>query len=230
MARRRINGLGMACGRPIAAAVIGRTPMRSAFDDLPRYPDVGRLRIVTCRLRSAGGFGNAACLRLLPLSAVMRGTSARPGIGGRAVRLPVSRARCSVRTRVSPARRRKRSFLPSRRACSLMSRIFLSLSMLRARSSAPSFASRRARSMTAAKSIFMPVTCMPRTPPCVTSAASRAEAIIALLGVQPKFTQEPRRCSRSNSTTGRPAADSARARGTPAGPAPIIAVSVRCAA
>jgi hypothetical protein len=39
-------------------------------------------------------------------------------------------------------------------------------------------------------------------PPCFTSAASRAEAIIALLGVQPKFTQEPPRCSRSNSTTG----------------------------
>ena len=57
------------------------------------------------------------------------------------------------------------------------------------------------------------------------SAASRAEAIIALLGMQPKFTHEPPGCSRSNSTRGRPAADSARARGMPAWPAPIMAVS-----
>jgi hypothetical protein len=56
-------------------------------------------------------------------------------------------------------------------------------------------------------------------------AAKREEAIMALLGVQPQFTQEPPRCSRSTSATARPAAARARASGTPACPAPLIAVS-----
>ena len=49
---------------------------------------------------------------------------------------------------------------------------------------------------------------------------------MALLGVQPQFTQEPPGWFRSTSATCRPAFARARASGTPACPAPIMAVSI----
>ena len=63
MARRCIHGFGMSCGRPVAAAVIGRAKMRTALDDLARNSDVGQLRVVACGLWPTARIGgNAACL------------------------------------------------------------------------------------------------------------------------------------------------------------------------
>jgi hypothetical protein len=83
----------------------------------------------------------------------------------------------------------------------------------------------RARSITAAKSTSTRGIRMPHSDARRACAARRDEAIIALLGVQPQFTQEPPRCSRSTKATDRPAPARARASGTPACPAPMMAVS-----
>src|SRR5437762_923704 len=53
----------------------------------------------------------------------------------------------------------------------------------------------------------------------------RADEITALVGVQPKFTQDPPRCSRSARPTRLPAFVKACASGIPAWPAPIINTS-----
>src|SRR6185312_16083126 len=43
---RCVDRLGMACGRPVAAAVVRRAKMRAALNDFPGNPAVGHYRVV----------------------------------------------------------------------------------------------------------------------------------------------------------------------------------------
>src|SRR5450755_3350020 len=53
----------MSCGRSIAAAIVGRTEMRAAFEDLPGDADLRKAGIEAFVLRAAAGiFRNAARL------------------------------------------------------------------------------------------------------------------------------------------------------------------------
>ena len=74
MAGRRVDRLGMARGRSIAAAIIRRAEMRAALDHLARNPDVGLARVVAVLLAPAARIlRNAAGLRRVGL--VLRSTS-----------------------------------------------------------------------------------------------------------------------------------------------------------
>src|SRR5262245_34580427 len=48
VARRRIDRLGMARGRPVAAAIVGRAQVRAALEHLARNPDVGLAGVEAC--------------------------------------------------------------------------------------------------------------------------------------------------------------------------------------
>src|SRR5262245_39337296 len=64
VAGRCVHGLGVACSRPVAPAVVWRAQMRAALDHLAWNSDVGLARIVARSLGpSAGIFRNAASLR-----------------------------------------------------------------------------------------------------------------------------------------------------------------------
>src|SRR3954447_2475875 len=63
MACRGVDRLGMARGRAIAAAIVGRAEVRAAFKHLARNPDVWLTHVVARGLRSAARiFRNATRL------------------------------------------------------------------------------------------------------------------------------------------------------------------------
>jgi hypothetical protein len=51
MARRRVDRFGMARGRAVTAAIIGRAEMRAAFQNLARDPDLRLAGIVAVSFR-----------------------------------------------------------------------------------------------------------------------------------------------------------------------------------
>ena len=121
--------------------------------------------------------------------------------------------------------RNQPSSAPSSRACARTRRGPDGFEKLWSSERTASATKLRARSITALKSTVTPDTPMPQRLASRAWWAMPADAISALLGVQPKLTQEPPRWTRSISATRCPFPASPCDKGTPAWPPPMIAVS-----